>query len=156
VLISNGKLELIAALAAVGLASVGIGLVLSGTVKDSNKAMAVLPIVLIPIILFSGLLIPTSGQPGLEQISYVNPVQWGSSAAAVTANVLENEGCNPSGLEAQLQQALLGRTISCSNTRWQTTASAQAVNFGLGLVSLVALVAVSFWVTSRSTRDSQL
>jgi ABC-type multidrug transport system ATPase subunit len=156
VLIANGKLELIAALAAVGLASVGIGLVLSGAVRDSNKAMAVLPIVLIPIILFSGLLIPTSGKPGLEQVSYVNPVQWGSSAAAVTSNVLEKEGCNPTGLEAQLQQALLGRTISCSNSRWQTTTSTQTVNFGLALVSLVVLVALSFWVTSRSTNDSQL
>ena len=153
VLFGSGRLELIAALAAIGLASVGIGLVLSGLVKDSSKAMALLPIVLIPIVLFSGLLIPTSGKLGLEQISYVNPVMWPSSAAAVTSDVLAKEGCNPTGIEAQIQQALLGRTISCSNTRWQTTASTQAVNFGLSALVIMALLGLSFWVTDRSTRE---
>ena len=152
VVLSNGPIEMMSAFALVGLASVGIGLVMSGLVQDSAKAMALLPIVLIPIVMFSGLLIPTAGNLGLEQISYANPVQWGSSAAASTANVLEKEGCNPTGLEAQLQQAFLGRTISCSNPRWQPTASAQAVNFIVGVLWLLALVAVSFWVTVRSTR----
>jgi ABC-type multidrug transport system ATPase subunit len=152
-LLGSGTVELILALAAVGLASVGIGLVISGFVQDSNKAMAALPIVLIPVILFSGLLIPTSGKPVLEQLSYVDPVQWGSSAAAVTSDVLAKEGCNPTGLEAQLQQALLGRTISCTNSRWQVDASTQTVNLGLAAVAVVVLVAVSFRVTSRSTRN---
>ncbi len=152
VVLPNGPAEMMLALALVGLASVGVGLVMSGLVHDAAKAMALLPIVLIPIVMFSGLLIPTAGKLGLEQISYLNPVQWGSSAAANTANVLEKEGCNPTGLEAQLQQAFLGRTISCSNPRWQPTAGAQAVNLLVGLLWLVALIALSFWVTSRSTR----
>lgn len=152
VLISSGPLELMVALALVGLASVGIGLVISGAVADSSKAMALLPIVLIPIVLFSGLLIPTAGQPGIEQVSWINPVQWPSSAAAATASVLEKEGCNPTGLQAQLQQAFLGRTISCANPRWQPTTSAQLVNFGVGAVQVAVLVVLSFVVTARSTR----
>ena len=156
VLLPSGNVELIVAFALVGLASVGIGLVLSGLVQDTSKAMALLPIVLIPVILFSGLLIPTADKLVLEQVSWVNPVQWGSSAAAVTANVLEREGCNPSGLEAQLQQVLLGRTISCSNPRWQTTAGTQAVNLALAVVQLGALVALSFAATARSTRRIRL
>ena len=156
ILLPSGNVELILALAAVGLASVGIGLTLSGWVQDASKAMALLPIVLIPIVLFSGLLIPTSGQFVLEQVSWVNPVQWGSSAAAVTANVLEREGCNPTGLEAQLQLALLGRTISCSNARWQTTSLTQTVNFGLAAAQLAALVVLSFAATARSTRVIRL
>ena len=152
VLLGNGPLELILALALVGLASVGIGLVISGWVSDSNKAMALLPIILIPIILFSGLLIPTAGQPGIEQASYVNPIQWPSSAAAATANVLEKEGCNPSGLQAQLQQAFLGRTISCTNARWQPEPATQAVNLTVAAAMVVLLVLLSFVVTGRSTR----
>ncbi len=156
VLLPSGNVELILALAAVGLASVGIGLALSGYVQDASKAMALLPIVLIPIVLFSGLLIPTADKPVLEQVSWVNPVQWGSSAAAVTADVLEREGCNPTGLEAQLQLALLGRTISCSNPRWQTTSGTQAVNFGLAAIQMAALIVLSFAATSRSTRVIRL
>ncbi|MDH3682031.1 MAG: ABC transporter permease [Acidimicrobiia bacterium] len=152
VLLDSGRVELILAFALVGLASVGVGLGISGIVADSNKAMAALPIVLIPVVLFSGLLIPTAGKIGLEQVSYLNPIQWGSSAAATTVDVLAREGCNPTGLEAQLQQAFLGRTISCSNPRWQTTEGTQAVNLALAFASLVILVAVSFWTTTRSTR----
>ena len=154
-LLASGVFELVIALAIVGFGSVGIGLVLSGSVRDSNKALALLPIVLIPIVLFSGLLIPTSGKVGLEQISYINPVQWPSSAGAVTTNVLAKEGCNPSGLEAQLQQALLGGTIACNNPRWQPTAGTQAVNFLLSGTLLAGLVVLSFWVTRRSTRNAR-
>lgn len=153
VLLPSGAAEMIIALAAVGLASVGIGLVISGAAHDANKAMAVLPIVLIPVIVFSGLLIPTSRQAVLEIISWLNPIQWGSSAAAVTANVLEKEGCNPTGIQAQLQQVFLGRTLVCSNPRWQTTVLAQAVNLGGAIVSVAVLVTLSFVVTDRSTRN---
>ena len=156
VLLSNGNIELIMALAAVGLASVGVGLALSGFVQDTSKAMAVLPIVLIPIVLFSGLLIPTGDKVVLEQVSWLNPVQWGSSAAAVTTDVLEREGCNPTGFEARLQLALLGRTISCSNPRWQTTPATQAINFGVAAVQLGLLVMLSFAATARSTREIRL
>jgi ABC-type multidrug transport system ATPase subunit len=153
VLLGNGPAELILALVAVGLASVGIGLVISGAVTDAAKSMAALPLVLIPVILFSGLLIPTSGPLLLEALSWINPIHWGSSAAAVTANVLEKEGCNPTGLQAQLQQVFLGRTISCANPRWQTTVLTQAVNLGAAVISVGVLVWLSFVVTARSTRN---
>ncbi len=156
VLVSSGPLELVAALSIVGLASVGIGLVISGLVKDANKAMALLPLVLIPIVLFSGLVIPTSGRVGIEEASWANPVQWGSSASAVVVDVLDNEGCNPTGLEAELQQTLLGRTISCDNPRWQPTRQTQAVNFGVAGLEVLAMMLLSFAVTSRSTRNLRI
>ncbi len=156
VLIGSGPIELISALALTGLASVGLGLTLSGTVRDANKAMAVLPILLIPVVLFSGLLIPLSGSPGIEQIGWINPIQWGSSAAAAVTDVLANEGCNPSGLEAQLQQALLGRTISCTNPRWQPTAATQAINMGVAVLHVAVLAVMSFVVTARSTRTLRM
>ncbi len=153
VLLPSGPLEFMVFLTLIGLASVGIGLVISGLVRDANKAMAALPIVLIPVILFSGLLIPTSGNAGIEWLSWVNPIQWGSSGTAVVADVLTNEGCNPTGLQAQLQQVFLGRTVSCTNPRWQQTAGTQAVNLALALLHVAALVGVSFLVTARSTRS---
>lgn len=153
VLVGSGPLEMILALVAVGLASVGIGLVISGAVRDAAKSMAVLPIVLIPVILFSGLLIPVANQMVLENLSWLNPIQWGSSAAATTADVLAREGCNPTGLQAQIQQVFLGRTITCTNPRWQPTATAQALNLGLAVVSVGVLVWLSFVVTARSTRN---
>jgi ABC-type multidrug transport system ATPase subunit len=148
-----GPLEMMTALALVGLGSVGIGLLISALVKDANKAMAVLPVVLIPVVLFSGLLIPTVGRIGVEQISWINPVQWSSSAAAVVADVLSNEGCNPGDLQAAIQQALLGRTVSCTNARWQPTTATQAVNLGVAALQLVVLIGLSFLAADRSTRN---
>ena len=156
VLLGRGPLELMAALIVVGLAGVGIGLVISGAVTDAAKSMAVLPIVLIPVILFSGLLIPTSGSFPLQLLSWIDPIQWGSSAAAVTSNVLEKEGCNPTGLQAQLQQVLLGRTISCTNPRWQPTALTQSLNLALGALNIAVLAGLSLVVTTRSTRSLRI
>ncbi|MEM8922840.1 MAG: ATP-binding cassette domain-containing protein [Actinomycetota bacterium] len=153
VLLPNGPIEFMVFLTLIGLAAVGIGLVISGMVRDANKALAGLPIVLIPVILFSGLLIPVAGKAGIEWISWVNPVQWGASGTAVVADVLANEGCNPSGLEAQLQQLLLGGTVSCTNPRWQPTASAQLVNLAGAALAVVALFVLSFVATARSTRS---
>lgn len=149
----GGPVELMIALSLVGLGSVGIGLLISALVSDVNKAMAILPIVLIPVVLFSGLLIPTTGRIGVEQLSWINPVMWGSSAAAVVADVLTNEGCDPNDLQTVIQQALLGRTVSCSNPRWQQTTGSQVVNLGMAVVQLVVLAGLSFVAADRSTRN---
>lgn len=149
----GGPVEMMIALSLVGLASVGIGLLISALVSDVNKAMAILPIVLIPVVLFSGLLIPTTGRIGVEQISWINPVMWGSSAAAVVADVLTNEGCDPNDLQTVIQQALLGRTVSCTNPRWQQTSGTQAVNLGVALIQLLVLAGLSFVAADRSTKN---
>ncbi len=151
--LGGGPVEMMLSLALVGLASVGIGLLLSSVVSDVTRAMAILPVVLIPVVLFSGLLIPVTGEVGVEQLSWINPVQWGSSAAAVVADVLTNEGCNPDGLQAALQQALLGRTVSCTNPRWQPTTTAQAINLGVAVLQVLILAALSFVAAERSTRN---
>jgi ABC-type multidrug transport system ATPase subunit len=152
VLLSSGTVELMASVVLIGLASVGLGLVVSGLVSDANRAMAILPLVLIPVILFSGLLIPVTGRIGVEQVSYLNPIQWGASAAASTTDLLAQEGCNPTGFEAQLQEFFLGRTITCTNTRWQPTVATQVVNFAGALGGVALLVWLSFVATARSTR----
>ncbi|MEM9131625.1 MAG: ATP-binding cassette domain-containing protein [Actinomycetota bacterium] len=151
--LGGGPVEMMLAFALVGLASVGLGLLLSSVVSDVTRAMAVLPVLLIPVVLFSGLLIPVTGEVGVEQLSWVNPVQWGSSAAAVVADVLANEGCDPDGLQAALQQALLGRTVSCTNPRWQPTTTTQAVNLGVAVLQVIVLAALSFVAADRSTRN---
>ena len=156
VALSFGPLEFIGALALVGLATVGVGLVVSGTVRDANKAMATLPLVLIPLILFCGLVVPTAGRPVIEQLSYLNPILGGTSAGAVVVDVLDAEGCNATGIEAQLQIAFLGESIECDNSRWKPTASSQGANFALGAVQVLVLLALSFEITRRTTRDFSL
>jgi acyl-CoA hydrolase len=65
---------------------------------------------------------------------------------------LAQEGCNPTGFEAQLQEFFLGRTITCTNTRWQPTVATQVVNFAGAVGGVALLVWLSFVATARSTR----
>lgn len=134
-LLANGELELIAALAGIGVASVGIGLLISALVDDTAKALTMLPLIMIPVLLLSGLVVPTSGRAGVQELTYANPVQWGGSAAAVAVDLQGASGCGlpaPGGAAAPLPPGL---NDACENDRWDRTATTQTINFGL----------LSFW-----------
>ncbi len=173
VLISSGDIEFILALAGIGLASVGVGLVISSLVKDTARALVILPLALVIAVLFSGLFIPTDGQPGLEQASLANPIQWGGAAGSTTVDLLKSNNClskeeNPDQLtDQQLDDLLDGLeldddlrargeiirndidsaqrgSLNCSQ-RWIRTTSNQILNFSmLALLSVIMLMAAGF------------
>jgi len=152
-----GEIEYIFALIGVGAACVGIGLVVSSLAKDAARAVVSLPIVLLVIVLFSGLLLPTEGRPVFEQASWANPVQWGGSATAATVDLQNANGCNNTSsiedvedLEGLIE--LMTPRINCS-TRWDPTPSNQKINFFMtGLLSLMMLIlagGTTRWTLSR-------
>lgn len=89
------KLELVADVAATGLAMVSFGLLISALVSTSEKAMALIPVVFVVSWLFSGIALGLGGKPVLSQAAYLAPANWGVSAAASTADLpsLENNVC---------------------------------------------------------------
>jgi ABC-type multidrug transport system ATPase subunit len=137
VLLASGRIELMAALAGVGIASVGVGLLISAQASDIPKALTAFPLALIPILMLSGLLVPTAGRPVIEEVTYLDPVQWGGSAAAVTIDLRQAEGCGD--LPAVLPDADT-TPEACQNSRWEREAGTQAVNFGMVAVWAVALL----------------
>jgi len=151
-----GELEYILALAGVGASCVGLGLIVSAVAKDAAKAVISLPMVLIFVVLFSGLLLPTEGRLIFEEVSLINPVQWGGSAAAATIDLQEANGCNtaPESGDDVLTgfMKLLQPKIYCSS-RWEPTPSNQALNFVmitiLGLFMLLLGGATTRWTLSR-------
>ncbi len=163
----SGQLEYILALAGIGIACVGLGLVVSATVTDAAKALGVLPLVTVSVFLLSGLVVPTSGRVGLEQVTYLNPIQWGASALAVTADLQAADGCfqtNP-GVGAQPPQpgdsdAQLGgnklQPASCENARWSVQQSTQLTNVGmltlLGWLLVAAAAVCASWSLNRPLR----
>ncbi|MDH3678503.1 MAG: FHA domain-containing protein [Acidimicrobiia bacterium] len=160
-LLANGEIELILALAGIGVASVGVGLLISALVDDTAKALTMLPLVIIPVLLLSGLVVPTAGRAGVQELTYLNPVQWGGSAAAVAVDLRNSEGCNlPGGGPAGDADAPLnlpgGAGEACDNPRWERSMSTQTVNFvllvawSLGLLFLAA--AAARWSMGRPLR----
>lgn len=156
-LLSNGELEFVLALVGVGIACVGIGLIISSLSKDAVMAVVSLPLFLISIVLFSGLLLPTEGRTGFEEASWVNPVQWGGSAAAVSIDLQNANGCNTSDQKddeslSDFMERVLTPKLNCSD-RWEPTVANQTMNFSmLSLISFVMLLLAGFstkWKLSR-------
>ena len=140
-LLRAGQIELILALIGVGVVSVGIGLLISALVTDTPRALTLLPLVIIPTLLLSGLVVPTSGRTGVQELTYLNPVQWGSSAAAVSVDIRTAENCNvPGNTNAQFN-------ATCSNGRWERSAATQGLNFFVIVFWAVALLGLAGWCT---------
>ena len=69
------------------LSGVGLGLLISTVVSSSDKAMSMVPLVLIPQLVFALALMPLPA--GLAPFSYVTGARWGMEALASIANLLE-------------------------------------------------------------------
>jgi ABC transport system ATP-binding/permease protein len=80
-------LELLLAVAALGVASMALALLISSLVSSSEKAIPLLVgIVMIQVVL-SGGIFPLHGKAGLEQVAWVAPSRWGYAATAATTDL---------------------------------------------------------------------
>jgi ABC-type transport system involved in multi-copper enzyme maturation permease subunit len=75
-------LDVAIAFVPVTIASMAIGLSISSIVKNSDRALPVLVIVIMAQLLFSGGLFPLHGRAGLEQLAWLSPARWGYAAGA--------------------------------------------------------------------------
>ena len=87
--LGSGRLELAVDVAVAAFAGMCLGLLISATVRTSEQAMTVLPVVLIAqMVLASGAVFPdVAERVGLRQAREVVSAQWGFSAAAATADL---------------------------------------------------------------------
>ncbi|MEA2496712.1 MAG: transport system ATP-binding/permease protein [Thermoleophilaceae bacterium] len=85
----NGVVELIVVGALAGLAAMALGLVLSSLSETADRAMTVLPVVLIVQMLLAmgGVFPDLVDKPGLKQASYLAGAQWAFSASASTVDL---------------------------------------------------------------------
>ena len=88
-LFPNGVLELIVVGALAGLAAMSLGLVISSLSRTADRAMTVLPVVLIVEMLLAmgGVFPDLVDKPVLRQASYAASAQWAFSASASTVDL---------------------------------------------------------------------
>jgi ABC-type multidrug transport system ATPase subunit/pSer/pThr/pTyr-binding forkhead associated (FHA) protein len=88
-LLPSGVLELIAAGALAGLAAMSLALVISALSASADRAMTILPVVLIVEMLLAmgGVFPDLVDKPVLKQASYVAGAQWAFSASASTVDL---------------------------------------------------------------------
>ena len=87
--LSSPLLELVAATVLTGLAAMGLGLLISALASTVDRAMTVLPVLLIfqMLLAMGGVFPDVVEKPGLKQASYVAGTQWGFAAAASTVDL---------------------------------------------------------------------
>jgi ABC transport system ATP-binding/permease protein len=88
VLLGNPQLELVAAVWLTGFASCAMALLLSAVVRSAEQVMPVLVILVMAQLVLCGGMIPVTGRPVLDQLSWLAPARWGYAASASTTDVL--------------------------------------------------------------------
>lgn len=96
VALGSPRLELIAVVALAGLAAMSLGLVVSALATRVDRAMTVLPVLIIVemVLAMGGVFPEVVRQPVLKQLTYVAGTQWGFSAAASTTGLGDLEPLN--------------------------------------------------------------
>ena len=79
--------ELLLGIAAISLASMCLGLLVSALVSTSEKAMPFLVLLTMVQVILSGGVLSLSGKTGLTQLAWLAPARWGFGAVASTANL---------------------------------------------------------------------
>ncbi len=84
--LSNPKTELMVVIALTGLAAMALGLLVSSLARSPDKALSLVPILIVPQLVLSGGFFPVSA-PVVGQLSLVASAQWGMSAAGSTVDM---------------------------------------------------------------------
>ncbi|WP_063713051.1 FHA domain-containing protein [Nocardia jiangxiensis] len=80
-------LELILAMALLGIASLALGLLVSVSVSTSEKTLPLLIVISMAQLVLTGGLVRLPGTPVLEQLAYLSPSRWGFGAGAATIDL---------------------------------------------------------------------
>jgi energy-coupling factor transporter ATP-binding protein EcfA2 len=84
---SSGKVEILAAVIAVTVTSMLVGLLISAAIVNADRGMPLLVLVVMVQLIFCGGLFAVYDRPGLEQLSWFVPARWGFSMTAATTDL---------------------------------------------------------------------
>jgi ABC-type multidrug transport system ATPase subunit len=143
------RLELWVGLVATGLAAMGLGLLISSLVTRADKAVTLLPLLLVPQLVLTFPQLRVEERPVLNQLSYVASAQWGHSDAASTIHLNQLiynravalnpglSGLDPDHASAQLVDQVQRLTDLRMRIRWRHLPGIWAVDNGVLLAMFV-------------------
>ncbi|MEV0338500.1 FHA domain-containing protein [Nocardia sp. NPDC050713] len=86
-LFTSAEVELILAMALLGITSLALGLLVSVSVNTSEKTLPLLIVLSMAQLVLTGGLVRLPGTIFLEQLSYISPSRWGYAAGAATLDL---------------------------------------------------------------------
>lgn len=123
--------EILVAVVITALASVMLGLVVSAMVDNADKTMPLLVLITMGQLVVSGGLVPISGKPGLQQVSWLFPARWGYAAVGSSID-----------LNTVLQTRAPHSRTGPPDALWNHTSSIYIGDLAYGLVIAVAAVLI--------------
>jgi ABC transport system ATP-binding/permease protein len=135
-------LELLLAVAALGVASMTLALLISSLVNSSEKAIPLLVGIVMVQVVLSGGIFPLHGKVGLDQVSWISPSRWGYAATAATSD-----------LNKVLPAAAPG-TPATPDPLWDHTAGAWLTDVGV-LLLLAVVFGLLAWRRLLTMRPLQ-
>jgi hypothetical protein len=146
------RLELIVDIALAGLAAMALGLLVSALVSRADKALTLLPLLLVPQLVLSFPQLQIETKPVLNQLSYFASAQWGYAAMASTID-LDRLAYNdargidprirgdPENASGSLVQSVKTVSFGGIRVRWRHVAMDWALDSGALVVLFVLSVA---------------
>jgi ABC-type multidrug transport system ATPase subunit len=123
--------EILLAVVITALASVMLGLVVSALVDNADKTMPLLVLITMGQLVVSGGLVPISGKPGLQQVSWLFPARWGYAAVGSSID-----------LNRVLQTRAPHSRTGPPDALWNHTSSIYVGDLAYGLLIGVAAVLI--------------
>ena len=99
VVLEAGTAELTLDVTLAGLAAMALCLLVSALVSNADKALTLLPLLLIPQLVLAGVLFETGDKPVLREVGHLASARWGFAAAAATVDLPELEPIRCDGPE---------------------------------------------------------
>ncbi|MFQ5554734.1 MAG: FHA domain-containing protein, partial [Acidimicrobiia bacterium] len=93
-LLESGEIEFVIGFGMAGLAGMGLGLLISAIAKNVDRAVSLLPVLLVLQLIVSGAFKNVLEKPVLREASYLASAQWGFSAGAATIDLNELQALN--------------------------------------------------------------
>ena len=124
-----------------------LALAISALVRNTDQALAILPLVLVPQIVLSGGVLSLADVPALRVISYVSPAKWGLSAVASATHLREIETSTVIAVPLSASELSIARHED-ADWGWDPTGAA----WGTDLIILAGLCAAGAAVTGLGLR----
>jgi hypothetical protein len=122
--------ELMLGIAALAVASMTAGLLISAVVNSSDKTMPLLVVAVLAEVVLSGGVFRLNGKLGLEQLSSLSPSRWGFAAVASTSNLNQVTPPPPGNTPDPL---------------WQHSARTWLLNMAMQVVLTAVLAGFAWW-----------
>jgi ABC transport system ATP-binding/permease protein len=129
VLLGNASVELFVTVAAMCVASAVLGLVLSSLARSSEQMMPLLVLSLMLQLVLAGGMVPVTGRPFLDQLSWLMPSRWGYAASASTVDV----------------RLLVPGSLVQQDSHWAHTPGAWLLDMGMLAVLAVLYAVIVRW-----------